>query len=79
MPDHASPSITRLAAMHTTGPVGALGLHRPQSRGRHSAGSNGLLDRRIDGMKLMIARDDFMQFTRVGVLFKHHEMLQQIK
>ena len=79
MPDHASPAVTRFAAMHAARPILTLRKFGGFLVSHHPTGPDGFFDRRIHRMELVIPGNDLVQPVAVRVFFEHDEVLQQIQ
>ena len=78
MPHHACAAVARHAAVHTAGPIGTRVL-LCHVYIKHPAGAYRFFHCRINRVKLMVARHDFVQRAGIGVYLEDNEMLQEIK
>ena len=75
MPDDSGTAISRLPLLHRSRPVGSLLILGSPLFG-HATSTDRLLDGRINGMELVIPRDDLVDRPGVRILIVGHEMLK---
>ena len=75
VPHHARAMVSRFAAMHASGPIGANFLAHHVCIA-HAAGANGLFHRSIHRMELVVARYDLVNGAAIGVFLEHNKMLE---